>query len=174
MSELEKKSPRRFNSEIYVDAEDRWIFNGNRIIQKEVLTYFRKNLREDEFGVYIDNRFGELSENGYVELNGYPIHLTSCREVDGTLVFHSEADLNFSLKNLSFFLDAKGCLFARTGLNQKLKFRPDRNCLSDLSPFLEESENGFEICFQGEKIRIPDSGETPHVPIPIEFISQIS
>ncbi|RHX86149.1 hypothetical protein [Leptospira stimsonii] len=174
MSELEKKSPRRFNSEIYVDAEDRWIFNGNRIIQKEVLSYFRKNLHEDEFGVFIDNRFGELSENGYVELNGYPIHLTSCREVDGTLVFLSESDTVFSLKDLLFFLDAEGCLFARTSKNHKLKFRPDRNCLSELSPFLEESENGFEIHFRGEKIAIPDSGESPRVPVPVEFRSPIS
>ncbi|AOP33515.1 hypothetical protein A0128_06450 [Leptospira tipperaryensis] len=174
MIEKKQNSPRRFNSEIYVDSEDRWVFNGNRIIQKEVLTYFRKNLREDEFGIFIDNRFGELSENGYVELDGYPIHLTSCKESGSTLVFLSESEITFSLRELVFALDVDGCLFARTSKNQKLKFRPDRNCLSDLSPFLEETENGIEIRFQGERISIPESGESPRVSVPIEFSSPIS
>ncbi|MBM9500217.1 hypothetical protein JWG44_08140 [Leptospira sp. 201903071] len=174
MSEKSQNSPRRFNSEIYVDSEDRWIFNGNRIVQKEVLNYFRKNLREDEFGIFIDNRFGELSENGYLELDGYPIHLTSCKESDHTLVFLSESDVSFSLENLFFALDTKGFLFARTAENHKLKFRPDRNCLSDLSVFLEETKNGIEIHFHGKRIPIPDSGESPKVPVPIEFRSPIS
>ncbi|MBM9576504.1 hypothetical protein JWG45_04980 [Leptospira sp. 201903070] len=174
MNEKSKNPPRRFNSEIYVDSEDRWIFNGNRIIQKEVLNYFRKNLREDEFGIFIDNRFGELSENGYLELEGYPIHLTSCKKSGGTLVFLSETEVIFSLGELSFALDVNGCLFARTANNRKLKFRPDRNCLSDLSVFLEETKDGIEIHFQGVRIAIPDSGESPKVPIPIEFSSSLS
>ncbi|AYV57053.1 hypothetical protein CH370_02305 [Leptospira kmetyi] len=162
-------SPRKFNSEIFVDAEDRWIFRGNRIDQKEVLSYFRQNLKEDDLGIFIDNRFGELTENGYLELEGYPIHLIACRETEDTLVFLSESETSYSLRELLFALDADGCLFAKTKYYKKLKFRPDRNCLSDLSPYLEETENGTEIRFRGETIAIPESGESPKVPLPVEF-----
>lgn len=106
--------PRRFNSEIFVDSEDRWIFQGNRIDQKEILAYFRQNLREDELGIYIDNRFGEWTENGYLELEGYPIHLIECKESEGTLFFLAESDRSYALKDLMFAIDINGCLFART------------------------------------------------------------
>ncbi|AVQ11796.1 Uncharacterized protein XB16_1464 [Leptospira santarosai] len=166
--------PRRFNSEIFVDSEDRWIFQGNRIDQKEILAYFRQNLREDELGIYIDNRFGEWAENGYLELEGYPIHLIECKESEGTLFFLSESDRSYTLKDLIFAIDINGCLFARTANHKKLKFRPDRNCLSDLSPFLEESKDGIEIRFVDEKILIPESYESPRVPLPAEFNSSFS
>ncbi|TGL97394.1 hypothetical protein EHQ76_14765 [Leptospira barantonii] len=166
-------SPRKFNSEIFVDSEDRWIFRGNRIDQKEVLSYFRQNLKEDEIGIYIDNRFGEFIENGYLELDGYPIHLVSCKETENTLVFLSESETSYSLHELIFALDKDGCLFARTTHYKKLKFRPDRNCLSDLSPYLEETKNGTEIRFRDEKIEIPESGESPRVPLPAEFSAVI-
>ncbi|TGL75142.1 hypothetical protein [Leptospira yasudae] len=162
-------SPRKFNSEIFVDSEDRWIFRGNRIDQKEVLTYFRQSLREDELGIFIDNRFGEFAENGYLELEGYPIHLVACRESEDTLVFLSESETTYSLKELYFALDKDGCLFAKTPHHKKLKFRPDRNCLSDLSAFLEETKDGTMICFRGEKIAIRETGESPKVPLPPEF-----
>ncbi|MDI7230505.1 hypothetical protein QMM87_17910 [Leptospira santarosai] len=163
--------PRRFNSEIFVDSEDCWIFQGNRIDQKEILAYFRQNLREDELGIYIDNRFGEWTENGYLELEGYPIHLIECKESEGTLFFLAESDRSYTLKDLIFAIDINGCLFARTANHKKLKFRPDRNCLSDLSPFLEESKNGIEIRFFEEKILIPESYESPRVSLPTEFNS---
>ncbi|EKO78925.1 hypothetical protein QMM42_06515 [Leptospira santarosai] len=166
--------PRRFNSEIFVDSEDRWIFQGNRIDQKEILAYFRQNLREDELGIYIDNRFGEWTENGYLELEGYPIHLIECKESEGTLFFLAESDRSYALKDLMFAIDINGCLFARTANHKKLKFRPDRNCLSDLSPFLEESKDGIEIRFFEEKILIPESYESPRVSLPAEFNSSFS
>ncbi|MDV6234707.1 hypothetical protein CH379_003565 [Leptospira ellisii] len=167
--EKEIVPPRRFDSEIFVDTEDRWIFRGNRIDQKEVLSYFRKNLKEDEAGVYIDNRFGDLSENGYVTIQGYPIHLTACRERENTLFFLAESDESFPLETLRFALDANGCLFARAKDKHKIKFRPDRNCLSDLSSFLEETAAGTEIRFRGTSIPIFESGESPEVPLPAAF-----
>ncbi|XDD49196.1 hypothetical protein AB3N59_12310 [Leptospira sp. WS92.C1] len=177
MSEIEKKSshiPRKFNSEIYVDSKDRWIFRGNRIVQKEVLTYFRKNLREDDLGIFIDNHFGEFSENGYLELDGYPIHLTSCKEDGDTLFFLSETEESFSINDLIFATDADGCLFARTSITKRLKFRPDRNCLSDLSAYLEEEQGKMEIRFQNRVIPIPSSQETPKVTLPTELKEVIS
>ncbi|EMJ90510.1 hypothetical protein [Leptospira alstonii] len=168
---MKPRPPRRFNSEIFVDSEDRWIFQGNRIDQKGILSYFRQNLREDQFGIYIDNRFGELTENGYLELEGYPIHLTACKESEDTLFFLAESEVVYSLNDLIFALDKDGCLFARTANHKKLKFRPDRNCLSDLSPFLEETKEGTEIRFHDKKILISESGESPRVALPGEFNS---
>ncbi|AXR68335.1 hypothetical protein [Leptospira mayottensis] len=173
-SQNQNPSPRRFNSEIFVDSQDRWIFQENRIDQKEILSYFRQNLHEDEFGIYIDNRFGELTENGYLELEGYPIHLIACKESEGTLFFLAESDNSYTLKDLIFAIDINGCLFARTVNHKKLKFRPDRNCLSDLSPFLEETKDGIEIQFYDEKILIPESRESPRVSLPMEFNSIFS
>ncbi|EMY78260.1 hypothetical protein LEP1GSC060_0346 [Leptospira weilii serovar Ranarum str. ICFT] len=169
MESKNPNSPRRFNSEIFVDSQDRWIFQGNRIDQQGILSYFRQNLREDRLGIYIDNRFGELTENGYLELEGYPIHLTACKESEGTLFFLAESEVTYSLNDLIFALDKDGCLFARTANHKKLKFRPDRNCLSDLSPFLEETKEGTEIRFHDNKILIPESGESPRVDLPGEF-----
>ncbi|AJR15727.1 hypothetical protein LIL_13125 [Leptospira interrogans serovar Linhai str. 56609] len=164
-------SIRRFNSEIFVDSEDRWIFRGNRIDQKEILSYFRQNLHEDELGIYIDNCFGELRENGYLELEGYPIHLIACKESEDTLFFFAESNLVYLLKDLIFALDVNGCLFAKTLNHKKLKFRLDRNCLSDLSPFLEETIDGTEIRFQGKSIPILESSESPQVALPEGFSS---
>ncbi|TGK31073.1 hypothetical protein EHQ12_03245 [Leptospira gomenensis] len=168
-SEKKNVSPRKFDSEIIVDAQDRWIFRGNRIDQKEVLSYFRKNLKEDESGVYIDNRFGDLAENGYVRIQGYPIHLTACILSSETLYFLSESDESFPLELLDFALDENGCLFARIRDKKKIKFRLDRNCLSDLSPFLEETSEGVEIRFGETTVPIFESGESPEVPLPAAF-----
>ncbi|WP_061244507.1 hypothetical protein [Leptospira noguchii] len=162
-------SVRRFNSEIFVDSKDLWIFRGNRIDQKEILSYFRQNLHEDELGIYIDNRFGELRENGYLELEGYPIHFIACKESEDTLFFLAESSFVYSLKDLIFALDVDGCLFAKTLNHKKLKFRLDRNCLSDLSPFLEETIDGAEIRFQGKSIPILELNESPKVALPEGF-----
>lgn len=62
-----------------------WIFQGDPIIQEDILNYFKANLGYDpEGGYYIINRFGELAEKAWVRRVDAPplkaMHLEARRE----------------------------------------------------------------------------------------------
>ena len=46
-------TPRKFDSEIRISQSGDWIFRGQKITQENVLEFFKKNIIEDEFGIYI-------------------------------------------------------------------------------------------------------------------------
>ena len=61
--------------QVRVDAQDRWFYADQAIVNPDVLAYFKLNLhRNAEGDYYIINRFGELLEHGYLDgVAGFPL-----------------------------------------------------------------------------------------------------
>ncbi|MCC5815896.1 MAG: hypothetical protein JJT78_14170 [Leptospira sp.] len=143
---------REFDSEIYITADDKWIFRGNEIIQEDILSYFRKNLKQDERGVYIDNKFGELEEHGYLTLYGFPVHITYVSEEGGTLFFSTDADRTLGLDDISIQMNSEGQLFAHEMGREKILYRFSRSAGGQLAERIDETEDGsFVLKFNGEE-----------------------
>ncbi|TGK10044.1 hypothetical protein EHO60_11895 [Leptospira fletcheri] len=162
---------KRLDSEIKVVSNGDWIFRGMKIEHREVLAYFRKNLKEGPDGVYIDNRYGDLSENGYLLLEGYPLNLIRVGEENGELLFFSDAGEEWKLSELDLIADREGTLIAKRKGNRLLKYRIARNVAADLSRFLEETDQGLVLRTKTATIQLPETEEGPEVPLPPEFRS---
>ncbi|TGL59010.1 hypothetical protein [Leptospira sarikeiensis] len=160
---------RRLDSEIKVLPNGDWIFRDSKIEQKDVLEYFRKNLKEAEDGIYIDNQYGEFSENGYLELLGYPLNLIRVWEKDGEFYFLSDSGEELSISSLEIAADSDGELFARKKGNTLLKYKLARNVSSVLSEYFSESPQGLKLVWNNREIPIIETGETPNVSLPSEF-----
>ncbi|TGL32620.1 hypothetical protein EHQ52_15170 [Leptospira koniambonensis] len=160
---------RRLDSEIKVLPNGDWIFREAKIEQKDILEYFRKNLREAEDGIYIDNQYGEFSENGYLELFGYPLNLIRVWEKDGEFYFLSDSGEELPLSSLQIAADSVGELFARKKDHLFLKYKIARNVSSTLSEYLSESSQGLKLVFSNREISILETGENPNVSLPKEF-----
>ncbi|EMJ98621.1 MULTISPECIES: hypothetical protein [unclassified Leptospira] len=160
---------RRLDSEIKVLPNGDWIFREAKIEQKDVLEYFRKNLKEAEDGIYIDNQYGEFSENGYLELFGYPLNLIRIWEKDGELFFLSDSGEELPLSSLQIAADSEGELFAKKKDHLFLKYKIARNVSSTLSEYLSESPQGLKLVLQTGEIPILETNENPKVSLPPEF-----
>ncbi|EIE00182.1 hypothetical protein [Leptospira licerasiae] len=160
---------RRLDSEIKVLPNGDWIFREAKIEQKDILEYFRKNLKEAEDGIYIDNQYGEFSENGYLELFGYPLNLIRIWDKDGEFYFLSDSGEELPLSSLQIAADSEGELFARKKDHLFLKYKIARNVSSILSEYLSESPQGLKLVFQNREVPILETGEHPNVSLPKEF-----
>lgn len=160
---------RRLNSEIKVLPNGDWIFREAKIEQKDILEYFRKNLKEAEDGIYIDNQYGEFSENGYLELFGYPLNLIRVWEKDNEFYFLSDSGEELPLSSLQIAADSEGELFARKKDHLFLKYKIARNVSSILSEYLSESPQGLSLVLKSGEVPILETGEHPNVSLPKEF-----
>ncbi|EQA36479.1 hypothetical protein LEP1GSC047_2813 [Leptospira inadai serovar Lyme str. 10] len=160
---------RRLDSEIKVLSNGDWIFRGTKIEQRDVLSYFRKNLKEAPDGVYIDNQYGDLSENGYVHLEGYPVNLIRVSEIAGNLTFLTDGGDELSLSELELSTDRDGILIAKKKGNRLLKFKIARNVSAELSKYIEETETGHLLRTTTEKRELKETSEGPEVQLPDEF-----
>jgi hypothetical protein len=134
--------PRKFDSEIRVGDHDEWVFRGNEITQEDVLLYFKQNLKEDEAGIYIDNRFGDLEENGYIEIRGFALQAIYF-EWDEFLKVTCDDKRTFSGDEVQFFRTNQEEFFFSPMGNRFLKYRISRNALGKLMDFLEESSGEY-------------------------------
>ncbi|EPG74911.1 hypothetical protein LEP1GSC058_1557 [Leptospira fainei serovar Hurstbridge str. BUT 6] len=160
---------RRLDSEIKVLSNGDWIFRGTKIEQIDILAYFRKNLKEAPDGVYIDNQYGDLSENGYVHLEGYPINLIRVSEIAGSLTFLTDGGDELRLAELELSADRNGNLIAKKKGDKLLKFRIARNVSTELSKYMEETETGLLLRTAMEKRELKETNEGPEVQLPQEF-----
>jgi len=139
--------PRKFDSEIVVTSDDRWIFRGNEIVQEDILSYFRSNLKQDESGVFIDNRFGELEEHGYLTLYGYPVHVTYVSEEGGTLFFTTDASKTLGLDDVQIVLKEDGQLILYEKGYEKIQYRFTRTAAGQLANWIQEAPDSSEEKF---------------------------
>ncbi|PJZ65678.1 hypothetical protein EHQ27_01970 [Leptospira wolffii] len=160
---------RRLDSEIKVMENGDWIFRGSPIEQKDILEYFRKNLKESEDGVFIDNHFGEFSENGYLEIFGYPLNLIRVREEEGELYFLSDAGEEIPLDFLDLEADKEGELYAKKKNHKLLKYKLARNVATSLSEFIQDSPAGMRLKTSQHEFLIPETNRGPEVSLPVEF-----
>ena len=62
--------PREEFTHINVRSNGQWYNDDKLIINENVLTYFKSNLKRDDKGIYVHNTFGEFSEKGYIQVKG--------------------------------------------------------------------------------------------------------
>lgn len=161
--------PRKFDSEITIDPFDRWIFRGNEITQPNVLKYFRENLKQNSHGVYIENVFGELSENGYLSIQGFPCHILNVKEEDGEILFFSDDGRVTLESSWEIFQTQEGSVFALEPDRFRILYRFDWNAASALAQHLEEEGESvyFKTPFTKREILVlPESIE---IPLPSNF-----
>ncbi|TGK00937.1 hypothetical protein EHO59_13540 [Leptospira semungkisensis] len=165
---------RRLNSEIKVTPNGDWVFRGSHIEQKDILEYFRKNLKDAKDGIYIDNEYGQFSEEGYLELFGYALNLIRVWEKDGELFFLADSGEELALSSLEIAADRDSELFARKKDQVFLKYKIARNVSTVLGDYILESDEGLKLKIGQKEILIPETKEGPEVSLPEEFQGKLS
>ncbi|WCL48723.1 hypothetical protein [Leptospira sp. GIMC2001] len=160
---------RKFDSEIMVNSSDKWIFRGNEIHQEDILNYFRKNLKQDSIGVYIDNRFGELAENGYVLLQGYPYHVTTIIEENNELIFETDRGIKLNIDDVQLFRNQEGNIVGHKNEEDKILFRFSINASTKLSEWLEEDGDEYKIQFQNRSVPLPEFKNSIEISLPSSY-----
>jgi hypothetical protein len=132
--------------DIRVTEEDRWKAGKETIINDEVLKYFKANLGRDERGYFIENRWGDLTEKGYLrEVRGFPLLAVelSCEGslCQATLDGGQSAEL---LPGDFFFCDDVTVGFIYKGIPVRLAVR----AMAGLALHLTEDPVGFMIMDQ--------------------------
>lgn len=161
--------PRIFDSEIYIDTHDKWIFRGNEITKEEILHYFRSNLVSSNDGVYIYNTFGDLSEHGYIQIYGFPCHILHVEWEDEQLIFYTDDGKELPFGLLEIYESETYGIIALDPTKEKIKYRFNWNAAKDLSKYLIEDDSGIYLELNGEKIAIPKWEGEITVPLPHTF-----
>ncbi|WP_411823503.1 hypothetical protein [Leptospira sp. 'Mane'] len=161
--------PRKFDSEIAVDAHDRWIFRETEITQEDILKYFRANLHQNEKGVYIENVFGELKENGYLAIHGFPCHITKVISEDSKLQFHADDGKVFSFSEIEIYQTPNGSIIGVGPLQDKIKYRFNWNAATDFAEFIVEEESKSFLKIGDIYMEIPLYSERTEVPLPADY-----
>ncbi|GBF50714.1 hypothetical protein LPTSP4_22410 [Leptospira ryugenii] len=166
-------SPRKFDSEIKIDPYDRWIFRGNEITKEEILRYFRENLHQTEEAVYIQNVFGNLSEHGFLEIQGYPCHVLHL-EIEGEeLLLYCDDGKQFRFPDFEIYQTKEGALMGIHSSQPLVKYRFTWNAAKELGDILEESNDSIYFKFGEIKMELPIyEGEVP-VPLPNSYGSSV-
>jgi len=163
-------SPRKFDSEIHIDAHDRWIFRGNEITQVEILKYFRQNLKQNEKGVFIENVFGELSENGFLKILGYPCHITGIRFDDGELFLHGDDEQIFKFPEFEIYQTKEGHLMGLHASKDLVRYRFDWNAASQLGEHLSEEGDMTFLNLGSLQMELPLFEGEIEVTLPDEYL----
>lgn len=129
---------------IRIAADGSWYAKDKKIINPDVLNYFRKNLYRDEKGVYIYNEFRNLKEKGYIS-------------VEGPVDFVKDYDGKFFYLSSGMKIAVEEAILARMG-EQVYLFIPSlkawafftQKIFLSLIDYLEE-KNG-ELYFFGKKV----------------------
>ncbi len=139
---------RKFDSEICINAMDEWIFHGNAIVHENILQYFRSHLKEDQDGIYILNQFGELEEHGYVEILGYPLHITHISEEDGLLYFSSDSGVSLKINEIDLLLNNNQNLILKRKEDHRIFQRLSNHAAGQIAEWIEETNNGYSLVHQ--------------------------
>lgn len=164
-----KMTPRKFNSEILITEEGKWIFRGNEITQDNVLLYFKENLLEDSKGIYILNRYGNFTEHGYVRVNGYPIKINGFHDSGGEIFAYTETGKGIFVNDMKFFSDRNEKLFCMLENSSYIKYSFGLDALTQLSHRLEEADGKYFLTFDSIIKDISVYTDRFDVPIPDDY-----
>lgn len=70
------ETPRYVISDVVVDRHGDWYSGKVKIQNKQILTFFKKNLFIDANGMFIYNEFGGFSEKAYIKVRGPILKVT--------------------------------------------------------------------------------------------------
>jgi len=160
---------RIFDSEIKIDSYDRWFFRGNEITQGEILKYFRQNLRQSDQGVYIHNQFGELVENGYLHIEGFPAHIIHVKFEGGLGYLQTDAGEWIPETDWEIFRSRDDSIFVTKSVEDKIRYRFDWNAASVLSQYLYEEGEAVYIQFDKVAREVIDFNASLLVDLPKSF-----
>ncbi|MCE9500721.1 MAG: hypothetical protein K8R21_09505 [Leptospira sp.] len=166
---METGSPRKFNSEIVIEEDDQWWFRGSTITQQKVLDYFKDNMQEDASGIFIDNKYGKLSENGYVHCKGFPLQIRNYITEDGVTFLKSDDDKLIPLSDAVFYLDSHDRLFAMKTGQKFLKYRLSKDFLNFISKFILEENGNYFLDIGGKKMPVLQYSGSIEVKIPADY-----
>jgi hypothetical protein len=159
---------RVFDSEIIIESNSRWYFRGNEITLANVLDYFKKNLHEDERGIYIWNTQGDLVEKGYVLCKGFPLQLINWyRNEDGILYYLADNGESILPEELNFYYDKEERIFCQKKNAEFLKMSFNRGFHSYISELLEESDGEYYVLIEGKKFPVNSYNKQWDVLVPI-------
>lgn len=146
--------------EVYVNRAGVWFFRNNPIENESILNYFKRNLKRDAEGLYyIENKFGERQEEGYIQgVEGFPL-------VVRTLGFEAgakaslECEIEYTLDpdfigaaastepTLLFYEgeDIIWTIIQPEGSSRGVPVRLSGPCMASLYENMEESASGFTL-----------------------------
>ncbi|MCB1191061.1 MAG: hypothetical protein H7A23_10665 [Leptospiraceae bacterium] len=133
--------PRKYDSGIIIEKDNKWIFRGQEIIQKNVLEFFQNNLREDEHGIYIENHYKQFLEMGYVQCKGHPLKIIDYHISDEGLFLEGNNGVLMPLKDFNFYTDENGEIFGIFNQEKYIKYKVNVKTISYLSTFMVEKED---------------------------------
>lgn len=168
-SVINKPMPRKFDSEIYISQADEWIFRGNPIDKEEILTYFRNNLHGNEKGVYIENTFGELSEHGYLKIDGCPCHVLHVEVSNGEISFLTDDGRSYVFGEFEIYETKDGGILGLKANEERIKYRFTWNAAKELSDLLTEEDGLTYLDWKGVKMQIPTYEGEVTVPLPTDY-----
>ncbi len=157
---------RKFDSEISIDNTGKWFFRGNEITQIDVLKHFKKNILEDEIGIYIENKYMELVEHGYLEAKFPVLQITNYLEQDNKILLGIEEKSFFEISEFDFYIDENEFITAKLKNSKLLIYSFRKEVLQFLSEIFEENENGFLIHYNSEKIKIEKTKNQYSISVP--------
>lgn len=158
---------RKFNSEIKIDSQAKWFFRGNEILQEDVLKHFKKNILEDEFGVYIENKYMDLVEHGYLEANSPVLRIINYLEENEKIFLGIEEQNFHELPEFDFYINENEILTAKLKNSKFLIYSFRKEVLQFLADRIEETENSFYITYGSEKIKIQFQPKNYFLSVPV-------
>ena len=159
---------RKFDSEIRIDKKGNWFFRGQEITQENVLNFFKKNLKEDELGVYIENHYGGLTEHGYLESYSILLKIKSILEKE-TLYFVSEVDEVIKLTDINIYHDTNELLFIRKKSQLKIRYILGLDAISTLSKYLDQIDNLYSVNYNSIQTKISFDNTDSFISLPILY-----
>jgi len=136
---------RKYNTEIHIDQNDKWYFRGEEITNREILEFFKSGLAEDEQGIYIKNKHGELSEHGYIKAEGFPLHIIHIYNSSDGLVFECETGKKYPARDLLYYRTLDDIFFVIKKESRYIKYRLERNCSNEIMDFLFDDNDRIVV-----------------------------
>lgn len=162
-------TPRKYDSEIIIDENDKWFYRGQEISQENVLEFFQKNLKEDDSGIYIENHYKQFMEMGYVKCQGYPLKIINYHKIDDTYMLEGSNGLIKPIKEFDFFTDKSGAIFVIKKKEKFIKYKINIKTLSFLSNHMVEKDEKTYLEFPDHSQEITPYKDSLTVDIPKEF-----
>ncbi|HBS03740.1 MAG TPA: hypothetical protein DEA96_02165 [Leptospiraceae bacterium] len=149
----------RTKPEVHVDQAGVWYFRTNPIDNASILNYFKQNLKRDEDGLYyIENKFGERKEEGYIQgVEGFPLVISSLSTDTWKAYLECDVQVNLdpdwigkqaSTEPAYFFYKDDSTLWTliqMDGSSQAIPARLSGPCMASLHDILEQSDAGLNL-----------------------------
>lgn len=132
-------------TDIRVDSRGAWFTGEKKIINEEVLRFFRANLYRDKKGIYVFNEFRGFKEKGYIKVEG-PVMMVE-QISSGSLILSDGTRLSLDAAELA--VDASGVPYVKIERLGAWAGFPARSAHAFASGLQEQ---GKEFFWQGRRV----------------------